>query len=104
MLAFYLREGQNLVMSIEIVGRNPSDEEVIGEIGVLAADLCRAQSEDTTGSYTTSVRAGEFAGEVIFASLRQLGIIPKEGFDVTAFLVTAKAIKDASISSIPTSS
>lgn len=84
-------------MSIDIDGFNEDDVSASLEAAQLAATLTHEQGFEASTAYTVGQRAGQYAAEVIFASLRFIGVIPPEGFNYEDFERAARTIVDKSI-------
>ena len=84
-------------MSIEIDGFNDDDLSASLEAAQLAATLANEQGIQADTAYTVGKRASQYAAEVIFASLRFIGVIPPEGFNYQDFESAARTIVDKSI-------
>jgi hypothetical protein len=84
-------------MTIEIYSIRPGDVDPASEAGFCAANLLIAQGVEAGTAWAVGRQAGEYAVLVAFTALRDMGVIPEEGFDVTGFKEVAKRITDASI-------
>jgi hypothetical protein len=83
-------------MSLEVLGFNSErDGQVVAAASFATADFCAAQGMPSAEAYTTGDRAGQYAAEIIFASLSRMGVWPPKGFEgdaESAFIATTKQI------------
>lgn len=79
-------------MGIEIQAFDPRDRGATSEASYLAGRLCVAQGIHADQAYTVGDRGATYASELIFATLRRMGIIPEEGIDIDLFKRTSRAI------------
>ena len=79
-------------MSIEINGFDNRDRKITGEVAHLAGKLCLAQGLRPDESYVIGIRGAQYSSELIFTTLRNMGIIPEEGINTEAFVATANEI------------
>lgn len=83
-------------MSIELSGSDPRDSRNVSHIGVLAGELCVAQGMRPDQAHVIGNRGGQYAGQLVFNVLREMGIIPAEGIDDREFARVADSIIEAS--------
>jgi len=85
-------------MSVEIWCFNEADGLPVSEIALAAGELCVAQGMSKEQAFTTGVSVGQYAAELVFTVLRDMGVIPVEGIDIKEFIRSTKAITEIAIS------
>lgn len=83
-------------MSIELSGSDPRDLRNVTHLGVLAGELCAAQGIRPDQAHTVGNRGGQYAGQLVFNVLREMGVIPPEGIDDREFARVADIIIEES--------
>lgn len=79
-------------MSIEIEGFNSSDIPPVQETAQLASQLTREEGVYDSVALTYCRKAAELATAITITALRDMGVIPPEGFDLEDFRRIANAI------------
>jgi|GEM_PF-6703067 len=91
-----------MIMGVEVNGFDQGDLPITGEVSLIAARFCIAQGMRVDESYVTAGAGADYAGRVIFSTLRQMGILPESGIDQELFKRTANDVMRRS--NVPSSS
>ena len=86
-------------MTISLRGENPSDQGIVGEVGLSAAAVCEAQGIPAGDAYTYALKGAEYATQLTLLALRNIGVIPEEGIDNERFTAAVQELTRVAVSS-----
>lgn len=84
-------------MTIEIIGFNNQDSLAADEAAYAGAEIADREGIKDGQAFTIGSRTAKYAIELTLTALRQMGVIPEEGIDVTVFQETVNAIANETL-------